>query len=175
MEIKAEANPTMRLTFDGKLEITLTTEKRHAKDLEQYKNCELSVKILRYTEKRSQSQNSYMWTLLNQLGSKLNESKEKLYKIYIKDYGSFEILPIKNEAVNKFVKGWEKNGIGWFCEDLGESKLDGYTKIMAYYGTSSYNSKEMSVLLEAIIKDCEEQGIPTLTTEEIMSLKNDND
>ena len=50
--------------------------------------------------------------LLDELGKKLQMSKEDVYKKYISDYGVFEIIPIKNEAVDRFVKSWCNNGLG---------------------------------------------------------------
>ena len=116
-----------------------------------------------------------MWVLLDEIGKKINRSKEEVYKNYIKDYGVFEIIPIKNEAVESFIQKWSKNGLGWLCEDLGESKLKGYTKLITYFGSSTYTSSEMARLLEAIIDDCKELDIETLTMKDIMLLQNDND
>ena len=78
----------------------------------------------------------------------------------------------------KYLRGinnWSKNGLGWFVEELGESKLTGFTKLIAYYGSSTYNSIEMNRLLNAIVDDCQEQGISTMTMKDIMLLKNEND
>lgn len=175
MEFKADANPVIRFTIDGKVEITFTTYKSALGGFESLKDKELNVKVSSFSKKRSLSQNAYMWTLLNQLGEKLNRSKEDVYKHYIKDYGVFEILPIKNEAADRFKRNWSKNGIGWFVEDIGESKLSGFTKLIAYYGSSTYNSQEMSRLLNAIVDDCHDQGISTMTLSDIMLLKNEND
>lgn len=175
MEFKADANPVIRLTLDGKVEITFTTYKSALGGLESLKDKELNVKVTSFSKKRSLSQNAYMWTLLNQLGEKLRLSKEEVYKKYIKDYGVFEILPIKNEAADRFKRNWSKNGLGWFVEDLGESKLNGFTKLIAYYGSSTYNSNEMSRLVDAIVQDCHDQGINTMTLADIMLLQNEND
>lgn len=175
MEFKSDANPIIRFTLDGKVEITFTTYKSAIGGLESLKDKELNVKVTSFSKKRSLSQNAYMWTLLNQLGEKLGRSKDDIYKHYIKDYGVFEILPIKNDAAERFKTNWSKNGLGWFVEDLGESKLNGYIKLIAYYGSSTYNSNEMSRLVDAIVQDCQEQGIDTMTMADIMLLKNDND
>lgn len=175
MEFKAESNPMIRYTIDGKLEITFTTYKSAIKGLEDFKDKELNIKVTKFSTKRSLSQNAYMWTLLNQLGEKLHLSKDEVYKKYIKDYGVFEILPIRNDAADRFKRNWSKNGLGWFVEDLGESKLSGFTKLIAYYGSSTYNSKEMSRVVDAIVNDCQEQGIDTMTLGDIMLLKNEND
>lgn len=175
MEFKADANPVIRFTLEGKVEITFTTYKSALGGLESLKDKELNIKVTSFSKKRSLSQNAYMWTLLNQLGEKLRLSKEEVYKKYIKDYGVFEILPLKNEAADRFKRNWSKNGLGWFVEDLGESKLNGFTKLIAYYGSSTYNSNEMSRLVDAIVQDCQEQGINTMTLADIMLLQNEND
>ena len=121
------------------------------------------------------SQNSYLWVLLNELAIKLNSTKEEIYREFIKDYGICVPVPIKNDAVESFIDKWSKNGIGWFCQDLGESKLDGFTKLMAYYGSSTYNTKEMSRLIDAVVDACKDNGIETLTPDEIRLLQNEND
>ena len=116
-----------------------------------------------------------MWVLLDEIGKAVNRSKEDIYKEFIKDYGVFEILPLKNEAVKRFNHNWNKNGLGWFTEIIGTSKLKGYTNLIAYYGSSTYDTKEMTRLLDAVINECQELGISTMTMSEIMLLKNDND
>ena len=175
MEFKADKNPIIRFTLDGKVEITFTTYKSALGGLDDLKDKDLNVKVTSFSKKRSLSQNAYMWVLLDELAKKLHLDKEQVYKNYIKDYGVFEILPIKNDAATRFINNWSKNGIGWFVEELGESKLTGFTKLIAYYGSSTYNSKEMSRIVDAIVNDCHDQGIDTMTLGDIMLLKNEND
>lgn len=175
MQFKAEKTPKLALLLDNRIEITFTTDKTNLKAFQSIPDKELLVEIKPYSQKRSLSQNGYMWYLIGELSKKLTITKEAVYKTYIKDYGSFEIIPIKNEAAEKFIKNWSNHGLGWLCEILGKSKITGYTNIIAYYGSSSYNSTEMTHLLEPIIMDCEEQGITTLAMKDIMQLQNDND
>lgn len=175
IEFKAENNPKLALLLDGRIEVTFTAPKSVLRQFEGLTDKALTVTVKEYRQKRSLSQNAYLWVLLDQLGAKLNRSKEDIYKIYIRDYGLFEIVPIKNEAVDRWVTNWSKHGIGWFCEDLGESKLDGFTKLITYYGSSSYTTAELKRVLDAVIHDCEEQGIPTMPISDIMLLQNDND
>lgn len=175
MEFKSDANPQVRLTLDGKVEITFTTYKSALSGFEKLTDKELLVKVTSFSKRRSLSQNAYMWVLLNELAEKLNRSKDDIYRHYIRDFGVFEIIPIKNEAVDRFKRNWGKNGLGWFVEDLGESKLNGFTKLIVYYGSSAYNSSEMSRVINAIVDDCQEQGISTMSLSDIMLLKNEND
>lgn len=63
-------------------------------------------------------------------------------------------------------------GYGWVC-DTTKSKLDGYTNVLAYYGTSTYTKDEMAVLLGQVVDDCIDQGIPTKRKEDIDKLLED--
>ena len=175
MEFKAEQNPRISLTLDGRAEITFTTQRGAVYSVEELKDKELLVKVSTYSKRRSLSQNAYMWVLIGELSAKLKLSKDDVYKSYIKDYGVYEVLPIKTEAVERFQSAWTARGIGWVCEILRESKFAGYVNVIAYYGSSSYNSAEMSRLIDAIIADCKEQGINTMSLADIMLLRNEND
>ncbi len=60
--------------------------------------------------------------------------------------------------------------MGWYAEAL-ESKIDGCKKVMVYYGSSVYDSKEMAHLIDYIVSECKEQGIETLPPWEVERLK----
>ena len=62
-------------------------------------------------------------------------------------------------------------GLGWVCETLGESKVNGYTNVVAYYGSSVYNTKEMSVLVDNIVQEAKQLDIETLSERELSLLK----
>ena len=174
IEFKTQ-KPKVALLLSDAVEVTFTAQKSVLRAFEELGDKELIVTVKKYSKPRSLSQNAYLWVLLNEIGIKVGRSKEQVYREYVKDFGVFQILPLRNDAAKNFCDKWAKNGLGWLCEDLGESKLQGYTKIIAYFGSSTYTSEEMSRLLNAVIEDCKELGISTLTLSEIMLLKNDND
>ncbi len=93
--------------------------------LEQNKDKKYEVK--EYKEKRSLDSNAYCWVLLGKLQDKLDIPKEEIYRDLIKNIGSYEIVPVKNEAVDKFRQAWSKNGIGWITETMN-SKLERFYK-----------------------------------------------
>lgn len=175
MEMKADKNPRIALTLDGRAEITFTTDKASAIALEALKDKELLVKVASFREKRSISQNAYMWVLIGQLAKAIGIPKTEAYRNYIKEYGIYEIMPIKKEASERFMSAWRSNGMGWIAERVGDSKIGGYDNVIAYYGSSSYDTAQLSKVIDAVVRDCEEQGIPTLSIEEIKSLDNEND
>lgn len=175
IDFKAESKPKIAILLNGQIEITFTAQKSVLRAFDGLTDKPLSVTVKEHREKRSLSQNAYFWILLDKLGQKVDRSKEDIYKDYVKDYGVFEVLPIRNEAVERFKRNWSKNGLGWFTEDLGESKINGYTKLIAYYGSSTYNTAEMRRLIDAVIMDCEAVGIITMPLSDIMLLQNEND
>lgn len=175
IEFRAENKPKLAVLLDGQVEITFTTQKSVLRAFDGLNDKPLTITVKEFRKKRSLSQNAYLWVLLDELAKKLNRSKEDVYKDFVKDYGVFEVLPLRNDAVESFTTKWGKNGLGWFCEDLGESKLNGYTKLIAYYGSSTYNTQEMTRLIDAVVTECQEYGINTMTLSDIMLLANDND
>ena len=87
------------------------------------------------------------------------------------DRGKLLCNPIKNKAVAHYKRIWETHGIGWICEEMGHSKLDGYTNVISYYGSSEYDTRQMSRLIDLIVMECKEQGIETMTPRELALLK----
>ena len=152
----------------GLVTIEITGEENY-NELLALKSQNKHVEIKEHKNYRSLDANAYLWVLLTKLQDKLSIPKEELYKNYIQKIGSSEILPIKNEAVDKFREAWQRNGLGWITETT-KSKLDGFTNVIAYYGSSSYNTAEMSRLINEVVDDCKEQNIETKSDSEINSL-----
>ena len=162
-------------TFENELIITITASGNNYSDdlisLFTYKNG-LKIDIAKWREKRSLDSNAYAWVLMDKIAEKTNTTKENVYKEIIKRVGVFEILPLKDVAVERFIKNWQSKGLGWVCDNLGSSpKLEGFTKIVAYYGTSTYDTKEMSRFIDEVVSEAQELGIQTETPDKIEEMK----
>jgi hypothetical protein len=132
---------------------------------------EIEVEIKEAKKKRSKDANAYMWTLLGELSEVLNIDKITLYRQYVRNIGgNYQVVCVQNQAVNDLCRGWEHNGIGWLT-DTAESKLEGCTNVLLYFGSSTYNTKQMSRLLDLVIEDCKENGIEVLTPDELALIK----
>lgn len=97
---------------------------------------------------------------MQEIAKSVGITKEEVYRDLIKNVGDFEIIPIRDDAVEKFCSAWSKNGVGWVTETT-TSKLEGYTNVLCYYGTSTYDNKQMKRFIDAIKQECEGLGIPT--------------
>ena len=118
-------------------------------------------KVEKYRKSRSLNANSYAWVLCGEIAKIMDITKEEVYKKVIKDVGEFEVIPIRQEAVSKFIKIWKNKGLGWLC-DIAPSKLDGYVNVTVYYGSSVYDTKQMSRLINSLVQDAKALGIVTL-------------
>lgn len=119
-------------------------------------------------EKRSNDANAYFWTLINKLSGKINIPPVEIYRTYIKDVGgNYEVIPIREDAVETWIKVWQGRGLGWLCDIIGESKLRGYMNVICYYGSSTYDTRQMTRLIDLCVQDCKENNIETLTPEEL--------
>lgn len=129
----------------------------------------LDIKISKHHEKRSLQANSYAWILMSKIAELIGSTKEDVYREYIRQKGIYREITINNDAVNTFTHLWENKGIGWLCEVLEHD--DKETKLFAYYGSSSYNTKQMSDFIDYIVQEAKGLGIPTETPDEIAKMK----
>ena len=97
--------------------------------------------------KRSLSQNSYCWLLINKIANILRLSKEEIYLQMLEDYGQSILIPVK--------KGEKPNGYFKYYKYETSSILNGkeadWYKI--YKGSSEFDSKEMTILIDGIIQN----------------------
>lgn len=167
-------NIRLQFTESGKAEIILSTDQKpDISELKQViaKGKLLAVDIKQYRAKRSLDANAYCFVLCQKIAEVLRTTKEEVYKKAIREVGQFEIIPIRNDAVNSWIERWSHKGLGWFAEVLEDSKLEGYKKVISYFGSSVYDSREMAILIDFIINECKELEIETLPPAEIQRLK----
>lgn len=169
----------MQFTEDGTAEIVFLVPGNRYKlqnDVSELKDIisngkQLSVEISQYRQKRSLDANSYLWVLCHKIAEVIRSTKEEVYKKAIREVGQFEIVPIKAEAADRWIEAWNSKGMGWFSEVMEDSKLPGYKKVISYYGSSIYDTREMSVLIDNVVQDAKSLGIETMTPAELEVLK----
>jgi hypothetical protein len=123
--------------------------------------------IKQHRNKRSLNANSYAWLLINEVANVLRLSKEEVYLQMLKRYGQSSVVSVVESAAETFKKSVK------YCEDFGEAELNGkkFIHIKVYAGSSTYDSKEMSILIDGIVSEAKELGIETMTPAEIEKLK----
>lgn len=107
-----------------------------------------------YRQKRSLSANAYAWVLMDKLADKLRTTKEEIYRQAVSQVGVFEEIRVTSpEAGQRFKRVWQQNGLGWLTKTIDE------TTILAYYGSSTYDTKQMHRLVDYLQEECAEQNI----------------
>lgn len=129
------------------------------------------AEIKKLRKKRSKNANDLLWELCTQISERLSwsglyKSKEEIYREHIKVAGVCEYVAAPDRAVESLMEGWGKNGIGWFAEVVDfipGKEIQGCKKICLYYGSSSYDSAEMSRLLGSVIQEASDMGIEVMS------------
>lgn len=120
--------------------------------------------------KRSLDANAFCFVMLDKLSAALQTPKEELYRRYIKEIGGVsDTVCVPTKAVMRLVETWEQKGLGWQA-DTFPSRIQGCTNVILYYGSSVYDTAQMSRLIDSIVQDCQAIGIDTKSQEEIDSM-----
>lgn len=155
--------PTLTLEINETNDFKLLVDELNDKD-------KLSIEIKQYRERRSLDANAYFFVLADKVAEKLHTTKVDVYRNCIKEIGGVsETVCVKNEAVERLCEAWSQNGLGYQTETF-PSKIKGCTNVTLYYGSSTYDSAQMSRLIENIVQDCKDLGIETATPNEIANL-----
>jgi len=156
-----------------KSKISLLLDTKEIDIVEQLKNeNKLNIELKKYREKRSLNANNYFWKLLQELCELAEIDPIEEYKRRVKELGIFRRFKIEKDNINTFEKMWTAQGVAWFCE-IADTEYIGnieFKIINAYYGSSSFNTKQMSRLINDLVQDCKAYGIETKTKQEIDSL-----
>lgn len=138
-------------------------DKLHDKDI--------SVEIKPYREKRSLDANGYMWVLVDKIAEKMHLGKAEVYRNAIKDIGGAStVVCVQDVAVDALCRGWQDRGLGWQTDTM-PSKIKGCTNVILYYGSSTYDTRQMAILIDHLVQDAKALGIETLTPAELEALK----
>lgn len=165
MESKGRIKDIAKDILSGKYIISFETDS--IGDAESLKNTDIKLVVKKWRKKRSLDANAYFWVLLDKLAVSLKIPKEDLYRGYIRNIGgNNETACVQNKAVDAIVEGWQHNGTGWLAE-TNESKIPGCTNLTLYSGSSTYDSEQMSRLIDAVVQDCKAVGIETMTPQEL--------
>ena len=129
--------------------------------------------LVKSKKRRSLDANAYAWTLIDKIAAAVRITKTEVYRNAIKDIGGVsDTVCVKDEAVEKLRAGWSKNGLGWQT-DIMQSKIPGCTNVVLYYGSSSYSTHQMSVLIDQLIEDAKALGIETMPQDRLEALLNE--
>lgn len=159
MEVRAQLTD-VSFTVDGKQRITFTLDNRvDVSKLTGY----LRLKAVKLRNKRSLNANALLWKCLEKIADALHTDKWEVYLLMLKRYGRFTYAVVPDGAVERMKEMWRE------LEVIGEVDVNGRkaTQILCYYGSHTYDTKEFSRLLDGVISEMQEMGIPTPMQEDL--------
>lgn len=175
MKLKAKIKDIGR-TLEGDYTITLESSQiaiREATELSQEEL--LDVEIKKHREKRSLDANSFYWLYLTKLAESVRVSKPYMHNRLLRRYGQIEM--IGGQAVYIVIQDSEDAQKQVDEEELYHLKPTSqvkegrggimYRTYMMLKGSSSYDTREMSMLIDGLVSECKEAGIPTISDEEM--------
>lgn len=128
------------------------------------------VEARKQPRRRSLDANAYLWVLLDKLAAALGQTKEELYRGFIREIGVFRDFHLAPEEAATFEVAWSRLGTGWVTEQVDYTSDGEQVVIRAYYGSSQYNTKQMTRLIRSVVDECKSQEIETMTPDELSSL-----
>lgn len=157
--------------LDGEYQLTISTRDRAVIDQwNELHDGDINADIKRFRRRRSLDANAYAWVLIDRLAAVLKRGKTEVYREAIRDIGGVsETCCVTDQAVDALIQGWRHNGLGWFTETR-PSKIAGCTNVTMYFGSSTYDTKQMSALIDHLVQDCKAVGIETMTPREIEAM-----
>ena len=156
------------ITKKPMLKFLINEEPNGIEDLE-YKD--LKIKVTKITNPRSLNANSYFHALCDKLRMKMGISMAHMKNILITSYGQIEYISEGQALIYK------TNAPVEYIQELEEAHMkfmkqgeDGAFWYKVYRGSHTYNSQEMSLLLEGTKQEAEAVGIEVKTPDEMAKL-----
>lgn len=123
------------------------------------------VKIVEYSDKRSKTMNSYYWILVTQLANELGTSKDELHEQLLKRYSQRDYISLLSHIkISDYFPYYE-------YQNTYKHNNNTFKSYLVFKRSSDMNKKEFSILLDGVISECKECGIPTMTPEQVAELK----
>lgn len=160
-----------QFSADGHVRIVLEVNERQ-KALEEYealRDQDLDILVEKHRNHRSHDANAYFWQLVDKIGKVLRSDKWDIYLLQLSRWGVFNDVIIQERAYPTLQTHFRYTEI--LREDEDEDpeteQLIKWLTVRCYYGSSDYNTKEMSELIEGTVEDAKALGIETRPEAEI--------
>lgn len=130
------------------------------------------VTVKEYRKKRSLDANAFCWELCTKLAERIQgHTKEDVYREAIRQIGIYkDFSGLSPDDAKTLRTAWGMLGTGWVTEQVDYMPDGENVVIRCYYGSSTYNTRQMSRLIDHLIQDCQALGIETRPPEEVESI-----
>lgn len=161
--------------YNGNYHLTITTRDDAGAVYDAFNGLDVSITIDKPRKKRSLNANAYMWELCGKIADKLTDegtvhTKEDVYREAVKEVGVYRDIPMLAAGVDTLRKAWSMHGVAWLTDIVDYLPDKSGYLVRCYYGSSSYNTKQMTRLIDNLIQDCDNMGIDHRTPDDIANM-----
>lgn len=143
--------------------VTFETTEDITSQFDDIRDKDLTIEAKKYRKGRSKDANALLWACLGDIAAALRADKWDIYLQMLKMYGKYTYIIVKPEVVETMKAQWRE------CEVIGDIKVNGRDakQMLCYFGSSTYDVQEFSVLLDGVISEMKEMNIPAPTSAEM--------
>jgi S-adenosylmethionine synthetase len=157
-------------TMNGQYVISVQVEGDPRELCDKLKDTQIDIEIKKHRQRRSLDANSYAWVLIGKIAEEMHVDRADVYREAIRAIGGTStIVCVPDKAVETLLDGWKSKGMGWQTETM-PSKIKGCTNVVLYYGSSTYDTRQMSLLIDHLVQDAKALGIETMTPRELEAM-----
>jgi hypothetical protein len=160
--------------YESVLIVPVKSRDKAARAIEEVQDAKYPVvcEIKQQRPKRSLNANAYCWVLIGKIAEKLELPNDAVYEMMLQQYSeAYTYMVVKPEAVEK-VKATLKAGHIYAYEigNVNVGHKEG-VQLQLYYGSSTFDTKQMSRLIDGIVSEAKDLGIETATPAELARYK----
>lgn len=156
--------------LNRKQRLTLEIDGDFRQEFDNLHEADLDIEIKKYRQKRSLDANAYAWVLIDKIAKVMRIDKKQVYREAIRNIGGVsETVCVQAAAVDRLCSSWAAHGLGWQA-DVMPSKIKGCSNVVLYFGSSTYDTRQMSALIDQLVQDAKALGIEILPPNELSRL-----
>ena len=175
MDCTGKLKSITRNWMTGRWEVTFEVNEDITGGIDSIKDKPLSITAKISRKKRSLDANAYYWVLCGRLAEALHISKSRCHNIMLARYGQLEVLDghLVYVVVPDTPDGAEKamEADTYHIKPTSEVQAGADGTLFRTYkmlrGSSDYDTREMSELINGLVTECKQVGIETLTPAQI--------
>lgn len=175
MECKGTLKEVTKDWVTGKFRLTFEVDKDVSGEIERLSGKLLALTAKVYRRKRSLDANSYYWSLLTKLSEVAGISKNRAHNMMLRRYGKlvevdgdliYVVVPDNDEGERMALEA-ETFHIKPTSQVKTANDGSSFRTYLMLRGSSTYDTAEMSTLINGLVEECNDLGIETMTPMEL--------
>lgn len=171
MEARGTLKDVSRDWKTGKWIISFSVDRLSDESINEIAEKDLDLIAKKHTEKRSLNANAYFHVLVTKIAEVLCTSNVEVKNRLIREYGAYEYMDdrIPTYLIRSEYEDAVLNKDGVHFVTVGYEHIDGvdYARMAVMRGSHTYDTKEMSRLIDGTVQEAKQLGIETMPPDQL--------